>query len=107
MIQTYYNPNLFKTNAPADIIYDIFKKYKKDNYGQDYLKNVKEETYKYKILNKEIKVDPIFTESFTNHHPEHGDNIPKYLPNPTKNWGPKGRAKLIKYFTTFIKHKFH
>lgn len=87
--QTYYDPNLFKTDASASIIYDIFKKYKKDNYDQDYFKNVKPESYRYKILEKEIKVSPIFVES-TN------ELKTKFPQNPFPNWGPKGRAKEIK-----------
>jgi hypothetical protein len=86
--QSYYDPNLFKTDATASVIYDIFKKYKKDNTGDDYLKNIKEETYKYKILQKEIKVDPIFAES-----KEKKSN--KYFTNPFDNWGPQAKAKEI------------
>ena len=91
MIQTYYDPNLFKTNATGSVIYDIFKKYKKDNYDKDYLRNVKENTFKFKILTKEIKHDPVF--SFDKNNVK----VSKFLPNPTKNWGPKARAKLNKY----------
>ena len=54
MVQSYYDPNLFKTNAPASVIYDILKQYKKENYKEEYLKNVKEGTYKYNILKKDI-----------------------------------------------------
>ena len=25
--QTYYNPKLYKTNAPPDVVYDVFKAY--------------------------------------------------------------------------------
>ena len=86
--QSYYDPNLFKTNAPVNIIYDILKQYKQENYKDDYYKNIDEKTYKYKILSKEINIKTIFSESVNN-------NKIKYPMNPP-NWGPKGRAKEIK-----------
>ena len=86
--QSYYDPNLSKTDAPINIIYDILKQYKVENYKYDYYKNVDEKSYKYKILSKEIKIKTIFVESVNN-------NKAKYPMNPP-NWGPKGRAKEIK-----------
>jgi hypothetical protein len=97
MIQTYYDPNLFKTDAKADVVYDIFKKYKKENYGNDYLRNIKENTFKYNILTKEIKHIPVFNSEFSE------NKISRFLPNPTKNWGPKARAKLNKYLNYLLK----
>ena len=58
--QSYYDPNLFKTDAPINIIYDILKQYKVENYKDDYYKNVDEKSYKYKILSKEIKIKTNF-----------------------------------------------
>lgn len=86
MVQSYYDPNLFKTNAPASVIYDILKQYKKENYKEEYLKNVKEGTYKYNILKKDIKVVPTFVEVAR-------EKTLKYPMNPLPNWGPKGKAK--------------
>ena len=86
--QSYYDPNLFKTDAPINIIYDILKQYKKEHYENDYYKNVDEKSYKYKILSKEITIKTTFTES-------EKINKQKYFMNPP-NWGPKGRAKEIK-----------
>ena len=90
-IQSYYDPNLFKTDAPANVLYDVFNKYKKDVDEKEYYKNVKEESYKYKILEKEIKVNPIFVDT----DPKEGPHVNKgkYLPDPFPNWGPKARAK--------------
>ena len=28
--QTYYSPTLWKTNAPPEVVYDIFKQFKKE-----------------------------------------------------------------------------
>src|SRR5690348_1868990 len=97
MAQTYYDPNLFKTDANPSVIYDVLKKYKKENYDKDYFRNVKEESYKFKILQKEIKANPVFIESVSG-----GIKGGKYLPNPTKNWGPKAKAKVIKYVNKLI-----
>lgn len=88
VIQSYYDPNLFKTDASVEIIYDVFKSYKKENYEKDYFKNVKEETYKYKLLEKEIKIKPLFVD-----FEEDTAKKCKYPPHPFKNWGPKPRAK--------------
>ena len=86
MAQSYYDPNLFKTDAPTSVIYDILKQYKKENYKEDYVRNVKEGTYKYNILSKDIKVVPTFVEVVR-------DKTLKYPEHPFENWGPKGRAK--------------
>ena len=59
-----------------------------ENYSSDYLKNVKEESYRFKILQKEIKINPIFVESTSEK-----EKKVKYMPNPFPNWGPKARAK--------------
>ncbi len=91
--QSYYDPNLFKSDAPSHVIYDVFKKYKKDNYDQDYFKNVKEDSYKYKLLSKEIKVNPIFVQKEDTEEKKSSGNKGKYLPNPLPNWGPLARAK--------------
>ena len=50
-IQSYYDPNLFKTDAKVDTIYDIFKIYKRENFpSEDYSKNIPIDSYKYRIL---------------------------------------------------------
>jgi hypothetical protein len=97
MAQTYYDPNLFKTDANAKTIYDIFKKYKMDNYGPDYLRNVKKDSWKFNILDKAVTIEPVFSTTDNN------VKVQKFFPNPTKNWGPKARAKLLKYFNKLFK----
>ena len=88
--QSYYDPNLFKTDAPINVIYDVLKQYKEENFKDDYLKNVDVNTYRYKILTKEIKTRAKFVES------NNRNKGVKYPMNPFPNWGPKGRAKEIK-----------
>lgn len=60
-------------------------------------KNVKETSYKYNILQKKLPdgFNPIFIDSDMNKNRQ-----PRYFPNPFKNWGPKGKAKEIKYVNT-------
>lgn len=99
-MQSYYDPNLFKTDCPPATLYDIFKKYKRENYGDNFMKNVKEESYKHKILSKEIKCNPTFVEL-----KDTSANKMKFLPNPTPNWGPKAKAKVEKYVNKIIKLK--
>ena len=98
MIQSYYDPNLFKTDCPPQKIYQLFQCYKKTNYEEkDYLKNVNEKSYSYKILTKQIGIQPKFYEVETVR------NIPRYLPNPFPNWGPKAKTKLTKYFFSTLR----
>lgn len=97
-MQSYYDPNLVKTDCPAPIMYQIFQAFKKLNYEKDYFLNVKENSFIHKILSKEIVIQPKFYELETIR------NIPKYLPNPFPYWGPKSKTKLTKYFySTLIK----
>jgi tRNA (guanine26-N2/guanine27-N2)-dimethyltransferase len=35
LAQSYYDPKLFKTNAPPEVIYDIFKSWKSKVYSDD------------------------------------------------------------------------
>ena len=88
LVQSYYDPNLFKTDASASVLYDILKQYKKENTKNDdeYYKNIDKNSYKYKILSKEIKQKAKFIEC------KKKKGI-KYPENPFPNWGPKGKAK--------------
>lgn len=97
MALCYYNPDLFKTDSPCEVLYDVFKQYKIENYGKDLFKNVSEKSYKYQILKKEVKHLPTFYEYQGSLH------TGKFFSNPTKNWGPKAKAKLItKYMNKFF-----
>ena len=98
LAQSYYDPNLFKTDCPIDTIYDILKQYKEENYKNDYYKNIDTKSYKYKILSKEIKTRTKFIES------SNKNNKNKYPLNPP-NWGPKGRAKEIKMDVEKVKEE--
>lgn len=65
LTQTYYDPKLFKTDAPPEAIYDIFKQYKKNLSAEDpdfYLKGIKETTPSHSILTKPIEHEVSFKE---------------------------------------------
>lgn len=90
MVQTYYDPNLIKTDCPPSILYQILCQYKKEFYETQYLSNAKEDEFAFRILSKEITIKPKFVEL------ELVNKNLKYLENPLPNWGPKARAKLNK-----------
>ena len=54
--QTYYDPKLFKTNAPPEVVYDIFKSWKNHISGNDPKKvflNVPEGSLAQRIMQRE------------------------------------------------------
>ena len=56
-VQTYYSSKLWKTNAPPEVIYDIFKAYKIKLYKNDeskILANLSKTTAGYRIFNKPL-----------------------------------------------------
>jgi len=103
-VQTYYNAKLWKTNAPPDVLYDLFKAHKWWSHNQDEAKvftNLKEGTPGDRILKKPlIRADIEFNAP---KEKEGNDQEPKkllgsktkqkkYFDNPEPNWGPKARA---------------
>ncbi len=94
--QTYYNPSLFKTNAPPTVVYDILKYFKwQEVAGKEeakYSGNVKEGSVGRLILQKPIKHEPSFNHELQNLRNSLNKLKRKYLPNPEPNWGPKARA---------------
>lgn len=52
---------MWKTNAPPDVVYDIFKSYKLHvGEEEDYMKGVTESSRAYKILSRPIQHKPNF-----------------------------------------------
>jgi hypothetical protein len=90
LVQTYYDPNLVRTDCPPAILYQLMCSYKKEVCEQQYFQNVEENDISHKILSKEIKIKPKFYEL------ENTNKNIKFLENPLPNWGPKARAKLKK-----------
>lgn len=91
--QSYYDPILLKTDCPPEFLYNIVKIYKKQlsTKESDYIRNVKEGSYRFKILSKE----PFAMENLKFVDVDIRKDAPRYLPHPIKYWGPKGRAKEI------------
>lgn len=99
LTQTYYDPKLFKTTAPPETIYDIFKSFKKQTAETEegYMRGAKEGNLAYRFLSKEIKVKPRILV---------GDELKEELKGKKReekqkhkfykvteaNWGPKPRA---------------
>ena len=52
LCQTYYSGDLWKTDAPPEVVYDIFKKWKEETTPDSYLSNVPEGNPARIILNK-------------------------------------------------------
>ena len=61
--QTYYNAKLWKTNAPPEVIYDIFKQYKLNMHQGDmekYYGTISKNSPSYRILEKKVEHKPSF-----------------------------------------------
>lgn len=97
-VQTYYNSKLWKTNAPPDVLYDVFKVHKYMQFKNDQTKifaNLSEKSAGYRIfqkplLNKDLKFD--FKNADADLKPQVKERQQKYYVNPQPNWGPKPRA---------------
>jgi hypothetical protein len=53
LVQSYYDPKLFKTNAPPEVVYDIFKAWKSKVYDDDQekiMRNINPNGPAYRIL---------------------------------------------------------
>lgn len=57
--QTYYNPVLWKTNAPPEVVYDVIKAFKQQS-SPDLIQNVSENSYFYNFLKQPMKHQPNF-----------------------------------------------
>lgn len=84
----HVDPNGFKTNAPQQVIFDIFRTYAEQNRDSNVIHS--EGTIPFNIMAR--KGDTLV--DFTIHPASKLlDTVPVYFPNPEKNWGPKARAK--------------
>jgi tRNA (guanine26-N2/guanine27-N2)-dimethyltransferase len=66
IVQTYYNPELFKTDAPIPVVYDLMKLWKQKLFEKgvekgDYTsKNMKENSLATRIMAKPATIEPDF-----------------------------------------------
>ena len=102
LCQTYYDGDLYKTDAPPEAVYDIFKKFKQESQPEKYLENVPktgpartalEKPRKFEA-NWEFKIPKASEVSAAN-----GDTQlvgkkrqGKYFVPTERNWGPKPRG---------------
>jgi len=97
--QTYYDGDLWKTDAPPEAVYDIFKKWKQQTSPETYLTNVPEKSPAKQILLKPIQYDadfdfkaPLDNKGDGGHQPAGQKRLGKYFTATEPNWGPKPRA---------------
>ena len=87
---SHANPNAIKTNAPAQVVWDIMRTWVKEAP----VKNIKAGAPAAVLLERPITTENISFEI----HPEavpqsRKTGITRFPENPAPNWGPKARAK--------------
>jgi tRNA (guanine26-N2/guanine27-N2)-dimethyltransferase len=87
--QTHCKPTGIKTDAPINVLFDIFRAFVKQNSN----KIPGTDTIAGKILNKEIKTRIDFAIREEAKLDSKHTKVPMFLPNPEENWGPGKRAK--------------
>lgn len=97
--QTYYNGDLWKTDAPPEAVYDIFKKWKQLITPDQYMDNIATTSPARTILEKERTLEADFdyrvpTEGEKGDEAKAGKKrlMRKYFVPSEPNWGPKPRA---------------
>jgi hypothetical protein len=90
LVQTYYDPKLWKTDAKPETVYDIFRAYKIkqcEKEKTELMQNVHEANWIRQVLTKPLTIKPDFTA-------EHAvsTKLRKYFTASEPNWGPKARA---------------
>jgi len=83
---THANPEGVKTSAPPSVLFDVLRAWVVKNP----VKNVKPNSPGAAILAKETKSNVDFTVRDDAKIPSR--NVPRYIPNPIKDWGPGTRA---------------
>lgn len=104
-VQTYYDATLWKTNAPPEVLYDLFKAHKIQTNKEDESKvfvNLAKGTPGDRIFNKPLlRTDIDFDVQKAKEKNEDNPDMKKLLGTkkqhkyfvPTEpNWGPKARA---------------
>jgi len=89
--QTYYEPTLWKTDAPPEVVYEIFKAYKmmqSEGNEEEFLKNVHPSSSMHACMKKPITVKP----DFNTENLKDKKKLGKYFVALEANWGPKPRA---------------
>ena len=85
---THANPLGTKTNAPMSVLWDIIRSWVKEHPT----KPNPHLTYANKILSKEPVLKANFARAQKALSKAQQQGVPRFLPNPEENWGPKARA---------------
>lgn len=97
LTQTYYDPKLYKTDAPPETVYDIFKAFKKAQGDENYMRGAKEGNLAHRFLSKEIVAKPKILQGDALVEENKGKKRDekqkhKFYVVQEANWGPKPRA---------------
>ncbi|KAL4509900.1 hypothetical protein ABPG72_010093 [Tetrahymena utriculariae] len=86
--QTYLNPAIYKTNAPSEIVFDVVRNWKRTLQPNDeeFFRAFDKESSNYAIVSKPNICQPNFDLEINVEN-----KLPRWLPNPEKNWGPGKR----------------
>ncbi|KAL4497407.1 hypothetical protein ABPG73_020504 [Tetrahymena malaccensis] len=86
--QTYLNPAIYKTNAPSEIVFDVVRNWKRTLQPNDdeFYRAFDKESSNYSIVSKPNICQPNFDLDINVEN-----KLPRWLPNPEKNWGPGKR----------------
>eukprot|EP00055_Hartaetosiga_balthica_P008921 m.34384 g.34384 ORF g.34384 m.34384 type:complete len:593 (+) comp6527_c0_seq2:70-1848(+) len=88
---THCTPQGIKTDAPEHVIWDIIRAWVKDNPVSSRV--LEGDSPAATILSKEITTNVDFTFNVDVQPKSSLTSLTRYQMNPTKNWGPKSRAK--------------
>ena len=101
LCQTYYNGDLWKTDAPPEVVYDIFKAWKKKVTPESYTSNVAKGSPAVGMLERDVAREPDFEYKVDGGEGAEGEEqksvgkkrlMRKYFTPTEPNWGPKPRA---------------
>ncbi len=90
---SHREPASIKTDAPAAVVYDVVRAYAQEI---GFVPSEKTHALAKAILAKKAPLEIVEKLDFTAVDDEAGRVVGVYLPNPTKNWGPKPAAKRRK-----------
>ncbi|CAL5223126.1 g5591 [Coccomyxa viridis] len=91
---THANPLGLKTDAPPEVMWDIMRCWVAEHPSK---KPLDPDSYEGKLLSKEPKIQANFARANGAQRSQHGPRVPRFIPNPEANWGPKSRHKVARW----------
>jgi len=95
---SYVYPNLWKSNAPVEFFFEFIKAWRihqNTKNKEDIFKNIEPNSPVFENLQRPPKYEFKFTSAHLKKNYE-AIKVPKFFPNPEKNWGPKRKATTKK-----------